>query len=167
VREDHDVAQRQHRIGSGFTWRKRWAWICSGHGPASVLLSLSAATRCAQPRQSTDGPGEEYGPPQRYPRPNGRYDTLCPFSRPARRLHSQLRHRETAPYQRNAPIPRGFERTSHFASRRIRTSASQALNSPRLSARGGRSRTCASRLKVVVPHLIAKQVSGDDRDPRV
>jgi hypothetical protein len=24
-----------------------------------------------------------------------------------------------------------------------------------------------SRLKVVVPHLIAKQVSGDDRDPRV
>src|SRR6266480_5128932 len=44
VREDHDVAQRQHRIGSGFTWRKRWAWICSGHGPTSLLLSLSAAT---------------------------------------------------------------------------------------------------------------------------
>jgi hypothetical protein len=39
------VAQRQHRIGSGFTWRKRWAWLCSGHGPKSVSLSLSAVTR--------------------------------------------------------------------------------------------------------------------------
>src|SRR6478609_1342981 len=28
-----------------------------------------------QPRQSADGPGNEYGPPQRYPRPKGRYDT--------------------------------------------------------------------------------------------
>src|SRR5947207_12755045 len=25
---------------------------------------------------------KEYGPPQRYPRPNGSYDTLRPFSRP-------------------------------------------------------------------------------------
>src|SRR6266446_2859039 len=48
VRKYDDVAQRQHRIGSGFTWRKRWAWLCSGHGPKSELLSLSAATRlCA------------------------------------------------------------------------------------------------------------------------
>src|SRR5437667_7128214 len=39
VRKYDDVAQRQHRIGSGFTWRKRWAWLCSGHGPKSVLLS--------------------------------------------------------------------------------------------------------------------------------
>jgi len=47
-RKHHDVAQRQHRIGSGFTCRKRWAWLCSGHGPKSVLLSLSAVTRlCA------------------------------------------------------------------------------------------------------------------------
>src|SRR5207244_3540485 len=40
VRKYDDVAQRQHRIGSGFTWRKRWAWLCSGHGPKPVLLSL-------------------------------------------------------------------------------------------------------------------------------
>ena len=26
--------------------------------------------------------GKKYGPPQQYPRPKGRYDTLCPFSRP-------------------------------------------------------------------------------------
>jgi hypothetical protein len=26
-------------------WRKRWAWLFSGHGPKSVLLSLSAAPR--------------------------------------------------------------------------------------------------------------------------
>src|SRR2546430_7639391 len=30
----------------------------------------------AQPRQSADGPGKEYGPPQRHPRPKGRHDTL-------------------------------------------------------------------------------------------
>src|SRR5262249_39851417 len=40
VREDDGVAQWQHRIGSGFTWRKRWARLCGGHGPKSVLLSL-------------------------------------------------------------------------------------------------------------------------------
>src|SRR5256886_7217582 len=48
VRKYDDVAQWQHRIGPGFTWRRRWAWLCSGHGPKSVLLSLSAAIRlCA------------------------------------------------------------------------------------------------------------------------
>src|SRR6476660_3132809 len=48
VRKYDDVAQRQHRIGPGFTWRKRWTWLCSGHGPKSVLLSFSAAIRlCA------------------------------------------------------------------------------------------------------------------------
>src|SRR5262249_50476229 len=48
MRQYDDVAQRQHRIGTGVTWGKRWAWLCSGHGPKSVLLSLSAATRpCA------------------------------------------------------------------------------------------------------------------------
>src|SRR5262249_54072995 len=40
VRKYDGVAQRQHRIGSGFTWRKRWAWLCNGHGPKSILLSL-------------------------------------------------------------------------------------------------------------------------------
>ena len=41
VRKYDDVAQRQHRIGSDFTWRKQWAWLCSGHGPKSVLLFLN------------------------------------------------------------------------------------------------------------------------------
>src|SRR5262249_51704557 len=41
VRKYDGVAQWQHRIGSGFTWRRRWAWLCSGHGPKSVLLSLN------------------------------------------------------------------------------------------------------------------------------
>src|SRR5215510_9655936 len=48
VRKYDGVAQRQHRIGSDFTWRKQWAWLCSGHGSKSFLLSLSATTRpCA------------------------------------------------------------------------------------------------------------------------
>ena len=47
MRKYDDVAQRQHRIGAGFTWRKQCAWLCSGHGPKSVLLSLSAATSTA------------------------------------------------------------------------------------------------------------------------
>jgi len=45
VRKYDDIAQRQHRIGSGFTWRKRWVWFCNGHGRKSVLSSLFAATR--------------------------------------------------------------------------------------------------------------------------
>src|ERR1700737_3567640 len=49
-----------------------------------------------QPRQSADQPGKEYGPPQRYPHPKGRYDTLCPFSRPY-------------PSQNNVMIPGAFE----------------------------------------------------------
>jgi hypothetical protein len=47
VRKYDDVAQRQHRIGSGFTWRKQWARLCSGHGPKSVLLSLCLLTSSA------------------------------------------------------------------------------------------------------------------------
>src|SRR5262249_41835286 len=38
VRKYDSVAQRQHRIGSGFTWRKRWAWLCSGHGSKSFFI---------------------------------------------------------------------------------------------------------------------------------
>src|SRR5262249_4865451 len=41
VRKYDGVAQRQHRIASGFTWRKRWAWLCSGHRPKSILLALN------------------------------------------------------------------------------------------------------------------------------
>ncbi len=33
VREHHDVAQRQHRVGPDFTGRERRAWFCRGHGP--------------------------------------------------------------------------------------------------------------------------------------
>src|SRR5262249_963449 len=44
VRKYDGVAQWQQRIGSGFTWRKKWAWLCSGHGSKSFLLSLSATT---------------------------------------------------------------------------------------------------------------------------
>jgi hypothetical protein len=40
VRKYDEVAQWQHRISSGFTWRKRWEWL-SGHGPKSVLWFLN------------------------------------------------------------------------------------------------------------------------------
>ena len=72
VRKYDDVAQRQHRIDSGFTWRKRWAGLCSGHGSMSFLLSLSAATSPSAATTERRWPGEEeYGPPQRDPAPNG------------------------------------------------------------------------------------------------
>jgi hypothetical protein len=59
----------------------------------AVVMALSpyccpSPPRPAVPRQSADRPGKENGPPQRYPRPKGRYDTLCPFSRP----HPPLTH---------------------------------------------------------------------------
>src|SRR6516164_10893055 len=40
VRKYDDVAQRQHRIDSGFTWRKRWAWLSGSHGPKSVVVPV-------------------------------------------------------------------------------------------------------------------------------
>jgi hypothetical protein len=81
VRKYDDVAQRQYRIDSGFTRRKQWTWLCSGHSRKSALLSLSAPIRlCAElPRQSAGGPAKE-GPPQRNPRSRGRNNTLFPFS---------------------------------------------------------------------------------------
>src|SRR6516162_3860171 len=46
VRENNDIPQWQHRIGSAFTWYKGWAWNCQGHGP--IVLSLSPRIRlCA------------------------------------------------------------------------------------------------------------------------
>src|SRR5438128_1518848 len=60
VRKYDDVAQRQHRIGSGFTGRKQWAWLCSGHGPKPKLLSLSAATRLCAATTECRGCGEYY-----------------------------------------------------------------------------------------------------------
>jgi len=80
VRKDHDVAERQHRIGSCFTWRKRWVWLCSGHGPKSVLLSFSAATRLCAATTECRWAGKGIRAAARYPK--GRYDALCPFSRP-------------------------------------------------------------------------------------
>ena len=50
--------------------------------PQVRIIPSPPRPACAQPRQSADGPGKEYGPPQRYPRPKGRYDTMCHFSRP-------------------------------------------------------------------------------------
>src|SRR5262249_60703759 len=35
-----DVAQRMKWIGSYYAWRKRRAWLCSGHSSKSLLLSL-------------------------------------------------------------------------------------------------------------------------------
>ena len=50
------------KLGSGFTWRKRWAWLCSGHGPKSIGPAPPRPAG-AQPRESADGPGKEYGSP--------------------------------------------------------------------------------------------------------
>jgi hypothetical protein len=50
--------------------------------PQVRIIPSPPRPACAQPRQSADGPGKEYRPPQRYPRPKGRYDTMCHFSRP-------------------------------------------------------------------------------------
>jgi hypothetical protein len=58
VRKYDDVAQRQHRIGSGFTWRKRWAWLCV-MAPSPLLLSLSAVTRLCAATTECDGPEKE------------------------------------------------------------------------------------------------------------
>src|SRR5438034_7143768 len=61
VREYDDVAQRQHRIGPGFTWRRRWAWLCSGHAPSPYGCPSPPRPVCAQPRRTADEPGKEYG----------------------------------------------------------------------------------------------------------
>src|SRR5262249_52901468 len=82
VRKYDDVTQRQHRIDWVFTWHKRWAGLCSGHGSKSFLLSLSAPTSPSAATTDRRWPGEEeYGPPQRHPRPTGRYDTLSLLSK--------------------------------------------------------------------------------------
>jgi hypothetical protein len=51
VREDDGVAQRQHRIDSDFTWRRRRAWLCSDHGPKSFFI---VPLRRDQPARSHD-----------------------------------------------------------------------------------------------------------------
>src|SRR5215471_5591623 len=85
VRKYDDVAQRQHRIDSGFTWRKQWAWHCSGHGSKSFLLSLSATTSpCAATTECRWARQEGIRAAAPTPRPKGRYDTWSLFSK----LHS-------------------------------------------------------------------------------
>ena len=41
-------------------WRERWAWFCSDHGPKSVLLSRSAATRLCAATTECRSLGKEY-----------------------------------------------------------------------------------------------------------
>src|ERR1700730_18267875 len=48
----------------------------------SPHYSVSAATRLCAATAERRWAGKEYGPPQRYPCPKGRYDTMCHFSRP-------------------------------------------------------------------------------------
>src|SRR5438034_2211576 len=79
VRKYDDVAQRQHRIGSGFTGRKQWAWLCSGHGPKSKLLSLSAATRLCAATTECRWAGKGIRAAAAISTPKGRYDALCPL----------------------------------------------------------------------------------------
>ena len=45
VREHDDVPQRQNGIGPGFTGDQRGARLCASHGPSSLLLCPSPATR--------------------------------------------------------------------------------------------------------------------------
>jgi hypothetical protein len=54
-------------VDSGFTWRKRWAWLCSGHGPKSDLIRLrklnDSPRICAGNHQdSSDGRSFEKAP---------------------------------------------------------------------------------------------------------
>src|SRR5262249_19570013 len=60
VREDDDVAQRQHRIGPGLAGDEYWLWLGAGHGPKSVLLCPSSATRGGGggAAECRDGPGK-------------------------------------------------------------------------------------------------------------
>ncbi len=45
VREDDNVAQRQHWVGSALAGDERGLWLCAGHGPKSLLLCPSPVTR--------------------------------------------------------------------------------------------------------------------------
>src|SRR5262249_24628775 len=47
VRKYDGVAQRQHRIGSGFAGNEWWSRLGSGHGPKSFLLPRRPALRAA------------------------------------------------------------------------------------------------------------------------
>src|SRR4029450_4851799 len=76
VRENDDVAQRQHRIGPDFSRHQSWAWLgSSGHGPKILLLvPLTRDPQSALPRKSACGPGREHGCSNRAPW--GGYETL-------------------------------------------------------------------------------------------
>src|SRR5262249_24305096 len=81
VRKYDGVAQWQHRIDSGLTGRRRWAWLCGGHGSKSFLLSLSATTSPCAATTECRWAGKGPRAAARHPRPKGRYDTLSLFSK--------------------------------------------------------------------------------------
>src|SRR5205085_7237902 len=78
VRKCDEVAQRQHRIGSGFIWRKGWARLCSGHGPSPFYSRCAPRPAGAQPRQSADGSGRGIRAAAATSAPKGQVYTLCP-----------------------------------------------------------------------------------------
>src|SRR5262249_34953246 len=76
VREHHDIAQRQHRVGPDLAGREGRAWFCRGHGPKSLLLSPSATTRQGAVRAEC-----QWAEAQREPRCTRGYDTLPGIAR--------------------------------------------------------------------------------------
>jgi hypothetical protein len=82
VRKYDNVAQRQRRIGSGFTWRKRWAWLCRGHGPNSVLLFLSATPPLCTATAECRWPRKRIQAAAAISAAKGRYDMQYRRSRP-------------------------------------------------------------------------------------
>src|SRR5215475_7536174 len=78
VREDDDVAQRQHRIRAGLAGDQRRLWLCAGHGPKSLLLCPSPMPRgCGVTVECRGGPGRETRLARKARRaPQGGYETL-------------------------------------------------------------------------------------------
>ena len=78
VREDDDVAQRQHRIGPGFAGdQRRTSALARGHGPKSLLLCPSAAARgCGSHDRVPRWAGKGARRPRRHRAPEGGYETL-------------------------------------------------------------------------------------------
>src|SRR5204863_149851 len=88
VREDHDVAQREHRIGPGLAWRERrtWFWQCHGIGPYCCAPPSWPAD--AQPQWSAEvRTGAERSPPLSDIKQDR---DRCPVAKPAN-LHNRCR----------------------------------------------------------------------------
>jgi hypothetical protein len=54
VREDDDVAQRQHRVGPGLTGDQRRLWLCASHGPRSFCCAPRPSPAAAASRSSAE-----------------------------------------------------------------------------------------------------------------